>query len=364
MYDLIVIGAGPGGSSAAITAARAGARVLLLERGRFPRNKVCGEFVSAESLDLLSSLLGSSGRSLIEQAPRISRTRIFVDGLMLTSPVEPSAASIARLDLDGALWAAARDNGVEIRDQTTAQTINGEGPFMVSASGASFEGRAVINSSGRWSNLTATAQENYAAREKWLGVKAHFAEKDSPQSVDLYFFEGGYCGVQPVTLHAEGTQSRINVCAMVRSDVASNLTDVLDLNPSLKERSLKWQPLTDSISTSPLLFREPQPVEGNILRAGDAAGFVDPFVGDGISLALRTSALATRSLAPFFQGEASLATSIESYRHAYERDFLPVFRTSSQIRHIFLLPRLVRLVLLTALKHSPALTRYFIRHTR
>jgi choline dehydrogenase-like flavoprotein len=50
-YDLIVIGAGPAGCAAAITAARTGASVLLHERGHFPRHKVCGEFVSAESLD-------------------------------------------------------------------------------------------------------------------------------------------------------------------------------------------------------------------------------------------------------------------------------------------------------------------------
>ncbi len=55
MYDLTVIGGGPAGSCAAITAHRAGASVLLLERGRFPRHKVCGEFVSAEALGLLGA---------------------------------------------------------------------------------------------------------------------------------------------------------------------------------------------------------------------------------------------------------------------------------------------------------------------
>src|SRR5438128_8398572 len=79
MYDLIIIGAGPAGSSAAITAARSGARVLLLERGRFPRHKVCGEFVSAESLDLLSSLLATQSNAphrdrLCTPRPRLYRT--------------------------------------------------------------------------------------------------------------------------------------------------------------------------------------------------------------------------------------------------------------------------------------------------
>ena len=58
IYDLIVIGGGPAGCAAAITAAQEGASVLLQERGRFPRHKVCGEFVSAESLHVLEKLLG------------------------------------------------------------------------------------------------------------------------------------------------------------------------------------------------------------------------------------------------------------------------------------------------------------------
>src|SRR5277367_30082 len=97
MYDLVVIGGGPAGTSAAITAARAGARVLLLERGRFPRHKVCGEFVSAESLDLLANLLDSDSKTLLSDAVRIAKARIFLDGHMLQTVTDRPAASIARL---------------------------------------------------------------------------------------------------------------------------------------------------------------------------------------------------------------------------------------------------------------------------
>jgi menaquinone-9 beta-reductase len=364
MHDLIVIGSGPAGSSAAITAAHAGARVLLLERGRFPRNKVCGEFVSPESLDLLSSLLDSSGKDLLSDAHRIPQTRVFSDGLMLTSPVDPPAASIARLDLDVALWESAGNRGVETREQVTVQAVQGEGPFTVVTSEGAFEGRAVINASGRWSHLAAGVQATKKLQQKWLGVKAHFAEEKPSQSVDLYFFDGGYCGVQPVALRADKKQSRINVCAMVRADVASTLTEVFEQNSDLRERSANWRQLTEPVSTSPLIFREPRPIEGNVLLAGDAAGFVDPFVGDGISLALRSGDLSARSLVSFFGNKISLAEAAQSYRQAYERELLPVFRTSSKIRYIFLLPRVVRIMLLAAFKRSPALTRYCVQHTR
>src|SRR5438477_886337 len=104
MFDLIVVGAGPAGSAAAITAAHGGARVLLLERTRFPRHKVCGEFVSAESLGLLQNLLAKDSRHLLTGAPRICNSHIFLDGSMLEARIDPAAASIARFDLDAALW--------------------------------------------------------------------------------------------------------------------------------------------------------------------------------------------------------------------------------------------------------------------
>ena len=108
-------------------------------------------------------------------------------------------------------------------------------------------------------------------------------------SVDLYFLDGGYCGVQPVNLRDGDEQTgRVNVCAMVRADVASTLPEVFDCHPGLQKRSRGWRPLSEPVTTSPLVFREPQPERDGILMAGDAAGFVDPFVGDGISLALRS----------------------------------------------------------------------------
>ena len=77
MHDLIVIGGGPAGTSAAITCARSGAHVLLLERGRFPRQKVCGEFVSAESLALLDDLLAPQDKRLLTVSlHRVARQRL------------------------------------------------------------------------------------------------------------------------------------------------------------------------------------------------------------------------------------------------------------------------------------------------
>jgi flavin-dependent dehydrogenase len=362
MYDLIVAGAGPAGSSAAITAALAGARVLLLERGRFPRQKVCGEFVSAESLNLLASLLQPSHRAILDNAIPIPRARIFLDGRTLQTPVDPPASSIARLELDVALWQSALACGVDGRQQVTVNQIASDGPFRVLTSAGEFEARAVINTTGRWSNLSGGRGPSNSG-QKWLGVKAHFSETVPANSVDLYFFDGGYCGVQPVPL-AGARESRINVCAMVRSSVASTLPEVFQQNPDLRERSTAWTILGDPVSTSPLVFRRPQPVQGMILHAGDAAGFVDPFVGDGISLALRSGALASESLAAFLRGDSSLSQAAHNYARAYEHRLLPVFRSSSWIRRLLALPEALRSPLVRLAEKTPAVARYLASKTR
>jgi menaquinone-9 beta-reductase len=363
-FDLAVIGGGPAGASAAITAARSGARVFLVERGRLPRQRVCGEFVSAESLDLLADLLREASSELLLRAPRIAEARLFFDGHVVSAPVEPPAASIARSDLDFALWHAAQLAGVHARLETTVDRIVGSGPFTLSTSAGEFRAQALVDASGRWSNL-ASHQGNSTDAKKCLGIKAHYAEPSLHASVDLYFFDGGYCGIQPVALAGESeSEPRINACAMVRADVARTLPKVFALHPDLQERTRNWRPLVEPVSTSPLIFREPEAVRGNILQAGDAAAFVDPFVGDGISLALRSGALAAQCLAPVFKQEISLSEAASTYAQGYRRQLLPVFRNSSKLRRLLGLPRPVRRAVGHLLEATPAASRLLVRMTR
>jgi len=364
-YDLAVVGGGPAGTSAAITAARSGARVLLVERGRLPRQRVCGEFVSWESLDLLESLLANAKPEFLQRALRIRETRLFVDGRTIAAPVAPAAASLARWDLDNALWQAALLAGVDARLNTSVESIAGTGPFTLNTSAGQFTARALINAAGRWSNLKRNSESGSGSLDHYLGLKGHFAESSPPTSVDLYFFEGGYCGVQPVQL-ATGSEGvgRVNACAMVRADKARTLPQVFARHPQLAKRAQAWSPLTEAVTTSPLRFGTPAPVQGGLLAAGDAAGFVDPFVGDGISLALRSGTLAAECLALFFAGQQRLEDARAEYARCYRTRLLPVFRSSSKLRRLLRLPPSLRSSLALILERTPVITRYLVTASR
>jgi flavin-dependent dehydrogenase len=350
-YDLIVAGAGPAGSACAITAARAGARVLLLEKDRFPRHKVCGEFVSSESLGLLRGLLGEkrlSSHILVDSA------RFFVDGKCLCLPVSPSAQSIPRYELDAALFAAAQHAGAAAHEGITIHEVQRNKSFLVVTAENSFTAKAVVNTTGRWSKLR---QFDVAGKTKWLGLKAHFSEPSPPPSVDLYFFPGGYCGVTPVDANA------VNACAMVRADIARSLEEVFAQEPELRRRSESWQPLFPAVTTSPLYFREPETESGAMMLAGDAAGFIDPFAGDGISLALQSGVLVAEKIVPFLSGKYSWEQALDKYLYAYNKRFGPAFRNAARLRNALAAPKWLRNTAF-ALASVPGVGRMLMRGTR
>ena len=379
-FDVAIIGGGPAGTSAAITAARLGARVALLEAKPFPRHKVCGEFVSAEALGLLRSLAEPvpAAAEVFQHAWRIERARLFSDGRKIETAIRPPALSLARYELDALLWEAAKRAGVERFPNCEVLGVDGAGPFIIRATGvaepnrassgpatqdhaasagggAGFVVRAVIVAAGRWSNFT--ADRSQSSGPKWLGLKAHFQERNPAPSTDLYFFEHGYCGVQPVAANV------VNVCAMVRSDRATTLQQVFELHPTLAERGAKWSALFPSLTTAPLLFREPQPARNKMLFAGDAAAFIDPFVGDGISIALRSGKLAAEGVCEFLRGSASLEQAVGIYAQEYSHQFAPLLAAAARVRSLLELPALPR-YLAFQLARLPGVMQYVLRKTR
>ena len=333
-YDVIVAGGGPAGTAAAITAARAGRRVLLLEAGRYPRHKVCGEFVSPEAVDVLCGLISQD--DILAVATRISRVRLFLDGRMHEAALEPSALSIPRIVLDATLWRSAQQAGVDAREGTVVRAVRAD---RVETATESHRAQLVIDATGRSSNLRPVPAKGAA-----IGLKAHVFAEHEPGTLDLYVFPGGYCGVQPIS------KEQVNVCALVDPRAATTFDELFAACPDLAARSHGWEFAMKPLATAGLAPGPGEPDAGGILRVGDAAGFIDPFAGDGISLALRSGKLA-----------ASLAS--EAYGAAYRRNYARLFDTAALARRFLHVPASFRKPLLAVLGRTSAL-KWLIRHTR
>jgi flavin-dependent dehydrogenase len=371
-FDAVVAGGGPAGIAAAITAARAGARVLLLERGRYPRQKVCGEFISAESLDLLRSLLRevSSAAEKLAQAPRIERARVFGGAQKFEARIVPASASLARYDLDAMLWSAAEAAGVEARQNAEVLSCERMHALYQDGSGQRYSIRlrspqgmneiraaTVVNAAGRSSRLSPQA-----VGDKWIGLKAHFhvAADVVAASTDLYCFSGGYCGVQPV--HRAG-KTLVNVCALVRAERARTVQEVLACDRRLRETSRGWVQVCETVTTGAVAFHPAATERNGMFLVGDAAGFIDPFVGDGIAIALRSGNMAGEIASRVARGEMDLDAGHREYAERYHAAFDGAFRNARRLRRMLELPAIPRAALIALLK-IPGAAEMVVRATR
>jgi flavin-dependent dehydrogenase len=279
---------------------------------------------------------------MLADAPRIGRTRIFLSGGGFEAPIDPPAASISRYELDQELWAAAQRAGVDARQECGICTVEpNENGFTVSGPGARLECSQAIYATGR------DAMQKRRAGA-FVGLKAHFHCDEPIDSVDLYFARDGYCGVQPLG------SGQLNVCAMVKAEAVKavgqdRMSAVFALHPKLKENN--WKQVTETVATAALGFGVPEPVQDGVICAGDQAGFIDPFLGDGISLALQTGAM------------AGTCDNPEQYRHEYQRRFLPVFRRAGRLRRLLAAPAPLQKTALLMLKW-PGVAAAVVERTR
>ena len=362
--DLLVLGGGPAGATLGAFAAAAGARVMLIERRVFPRDKVCGEFVSAEGcrvlerLGLLRGLIASGARPMSSCRVTGLRGQSVDLGLPRLQAQRPEALGVSRARLDGLLLDLARRRGVEVRErwEGVRPLIDGGrvSGFRVRAVGASHrteEIRAgvVAAADGRRSVLARTLHPQLcdpvrSGPGSWFGLKVHLDGEQAGlgDRVELHLFPGGYAGLAAVE------DNRINLCLLVTvralracgGSPRRLLDERLRTNPALDEALGNAVACSRWKSVGPLRFAARRAAVPGAVFVGDAAGTIDPFSGEGISNALCGAALALpivlRAIERGGLSDELAADWCRVWRHA----FGPVTRRNRGIGRLLERPRL------------------------
>jgi len=319
MFDVIVCGAGPAGAVAATVLSRAGARVLLVDRARFPRHKLCGDTINPGALAILRRL---GMTAAIEPAAR------RLDGMIVTGERGVGvrgvygrgshALSILRRDLDMALVTAAVTAGARFEEGVLVR-----GALVDSAArrvrGVVLAGRdgrdvrvpapIVIAADGRRSRLAMPLglSRQPATPRRWA-IGAYFAGAAGLRPFgEMHVRRGYYLGVAPVP------GDLVNVCLVLSApfemgDPAARLRHAVARDAAVAERFAAARMVAPPVVIGPLAVDAVAAGTDGLLLAGDAAGFIDPMTGDGLRFAVRGAELAA---------EAALAALGGRLRHPH-----------------------------------------------
>ena len=288
-FDVAILGAGPAGSCAAIAAARTGARVLLIDRAQFPRDKVCGCCLAPAGVETLRAI---DAGHVLDGAIDLRSVRLACATRELTLRRNAGVA-IGRDALDSRLIDEARRCGVDVRLGTPGRVLGrdmgeiGRGDERICA-------RVAIAADG----LSGTSLDGNAdftwriARKSRIGFGATIAAGAiacGEGEILMRVARGGYIGAVELPSGAIDVAAAIDPARLRQfasvADCARDWLGARVLDPSAITNA-RWK-------GTPLLTRRRACVAADgILVAGDAAGYIEPFTGEGLSWAIATGAAA------------------------------------------------------------------------
>jgi flavin-dependent dehydrogenase len=366
--DVLLIGGGLAGLTAALDLARRGHRVAVVERKQYPFHRVCGEYVSNEVLPYLRRL-GADPAPLQPAAIQefwLSSPR----GRLLTAPLDLGGFGLSRYTLDEFLYQQAQAAGVTFYLPATVADVTFDPALdqhrVTLADGRQLVARVVLGTYGKRANLDRQLQRPFfQQRSPYLGVKYHLRLPGFPRHViALHNFANGYAGISAIE------DDKLCFCYLTtrqqlkaHGTIAAMEARVLQQNPRLREifgqaEFLYRQPeVINEISFAPK-----QPVEQHVLMAGDAAGLITPLCGNGMAMALHGAALAAAAAHDFLRGTSSRASMEAAYARAWRAQFGARLRVGRAVQGLFGGPLLSELVV-GGLRHWPAAVQALMRRT-
>ncbi len=369
-FDVAVIGAGLGGTSAALALARRGCSVALIEAGQAGRHKVCGEFVSPESLATFARL-GVTASIENAGAIPVDRARILTSKRMGGAmPLPASGFALSRQKLDALMWCACAEASVFGLEQTRVGHIEKLGNGYRLGLGACkaierfIEARFVIDASGRNSRIHHEVTARAKAR-RFVGFKTHLRGANVPSGeVQMFPFRGGYCGLVGIG------GGLTNACLLASYERTRGLKpqqfwDKIGIeNRALGRATANSTPDFAWMATANVSFEKREPIgEDGILRAGDAAGTIHPLSGDGMAMAVRSGELAAATTGAAICGDLKRADVAPLYSASWHREFGRRLSWAQTLQPLFIVPNLT-LPALRFFDQIPPLSALALRATR
>lgn len=364
-FDVVIVGAGPAGSSCAIKLAHSGLRVALLDKATFPRDKTCGDALSVDVINQLPMLSANLAAEFEKMQDKIASygVKIFspdhnhIDIPFIYKGNKSHGYISTRLSFDNLLFCEAKQtknvsvfenctvSGVEVKDNKTfVQTTSGtfEATVIVGADGAhsivsKYLGDIKVEKTHYSAGLR-VYYENVASFHEENFIELHFFKDILPGYLWIFPLAGNKANVGIGMLSSAVSQKKVNL--------KETLTNLLKTHPHLTERFKDAKPLETIKGYGLPLGSKKRNLSGErFLLTGDAAALIDPFSGEGIANAIRSGRVAADHLIVCFKQQNFTAAFNKAYDKEIYRRMWNEFKISRTLQHVVRYPRLFNFVI-------------------
>ena len=363
--DVVIIGGGLAGLVSALSLAKAGLQVTLVEKKAYPFHRVCGEYVSNEVLPYLRML----GVQLSSLGPaRISRFLLSSPtGKTLETKLDLGGFGVSRFTLDNYLYKLAQEQGAKFRLQQTVQDVSfDDDTFTVALSGGeNLRAKVVLGAYGKRANLDRQMDRRFfRARSPYIGVKYHLRHDFPKDLIALHNFKDGYAGISAIE------DNRYCLCYLTtrqnlkqHGSIPAMEQNVLHRNPHLRRIFEEAEFLYEQPEViNEISFATKTPIENHILMCGDAAGMVTPLCGNGMAMAIHSGKIAAEQVTHYFKNGLNRQQLETTYSHIWKKRFENRLAIGRTVQQLFGSPVMSE-VAVGLLKFVPPATRFIMRQT-
>ena len=368
-YDACIIGGGLAGLALSIQLSKLGYAIALFEKEQYPFHKVCGEYISLESWNFIESLgLPLAGMQL----PIINKLIVTApNGTQLQQALPLGGFGISRYKLDNALKEIAVANKVNLFENCKVNEVTFlNETFNLETAKGNFTSRICCGSFGKRSNLDVKWNRLFANQKpnklnNYIGVKYHIKTTFPADTIALHNFKNGYCGISKIE------EDKYCLCYLTNAknlktsnnSIEAMEKNILQKNPQLKNIFENSEFLYQSpVTISQISFNKKTQVENHVLLTGDAAGMITPLCGNGMSMALHASKIASGFIHEFLAGKISRTEMEAAYSKKWKSTFGKRLQAGRLIQSMFGKVWITNFFI-GLMKIMPGLTRALIKKT-